>query len=135
MSLLINALDKIEQGLNKETITNIIQLKYLTYLGVEPILDGCVSCGDKTNIVWLDATLGGFVCAHCYQNRGYNSSKAIKLIRMYSLLDISKITKIEVADETNLEIYKFLEEYYDRYTGIYLKSRKMLNKTLSLLKE
>lgn len=135
MSLLINALDKIEQGLNKETITNIIQLKYLTYLGVEPILDGCVSCGDKTNIVGLDATLGGFVCANCYQNRGYNSSKAIKLIRMYSLLDISKITKIEVADETNLEIYKFLEEYYDRYTGIYLKSRKMLNKTLSLLKE
>ena len=54
---------------------------------------------------------------------------------MYSLLDISKITKIKVAEEINLEIYNFLEEYYDRYTGIYLKSRKMLNKTLNLLKE
>ena len=133
--LLINALDKIEQGLDKETITNIIQLKYLIYLGVQPILDSCASCGNKTKIVGLDATLGGFVCTNCYQNRGYNSPKTIKLIRMYSLLDISKITKIKVAEEINLEIYNFLEEYYDRYTGIYLKSRKMLNKTLNLLKE
>lgn len=135
MPILISALHKIENGLSPETITNIVQLKYLTFLGVAPILDECSSCGNKTNIVALDATLGGFVCNCCYQNRGYNSEKTIKLIRMYVHIDINKITKISVSEETNKEIYRFLEEYYDRYTGIYLKSRKTLKTTLAMLKE
>lgn len=135
MPIIISALNKIENGLSPETITNIVQLKYLTYLGVTPILDECSSCGSKINIVALDATLGGFVCNSCYQNRGYNREKTIKLIRMYAYIDINKITKITVSEETNKEIYRFLEEYYDRYTGIYLKSRKTLKATLSLLKE
>ncbi len=135
MPILISALHKIENGLSPETITNIVQLKYLTFLGVAPILDECSSCGNKTNIVALDATLGGFVCNCCYQNRGYNSEKTIKLIRMFVHIDINKITKISVSEETNKEIYCFLEEYYDRYTGIYLKSRKTLKTTLAMLKE
>jgi len=81
MPILISALNKIENGLSPETITNIVQLKYLTYLGVTPILDECSSCGSKINIVALDATLGGFVCNSCYQNRGYNSEKTIKNIK------------------------------------------------------
>ena len=49
-----------------------------------------------------------------------------------SIYDLSVLLK---TAETNKEIYRFLEEYYDRYTGIYLKSRKTLKATLSLLKE
>ena len=83
LPLITSALDKIEKGLNKDVITNIIELKYLNFLGVSPMLTGCASCGKTTNIVSLSPTLGGFVCKECYQNEGYYSEKSIKLIQMY----------------------------------------------------
>lgn len=126
LKLITSALDKIEKGLNKEVITNIIELKYLNFLGVEPMLTGCAACGKTTNIVSLSPTLGGFVCKECYQNEGYYSDKAIKLIQMYYYVDLEKITKVEVNKKVQEEINKFLEDYYDRYTGIYLKSKKIL---------
>ena len=52
--------------------------------------------------------------------------KTIKLIRMFNYVDISKIKELNIADKNKNEINKFLENYYDRYTGIYLKSKDFL---------
>ena len=57
--------------------------------------------------------------------------KPIKLLRMFYYVDIKSISKLEVRDSVILEINEFLDDYYDRYTGIYLKSKnfiKQLNK-------
>ena len=130
--LLISALDKIENNLNPMVITNILELKYLDFLGVSPIVTGCAVCGKTTNIVSLSETAGGFICKDCYQNEGYYSDKAIKLLQMYYYVDLEKITKIDVNTKVNMEINKFLEGYYDRYTGIYLNSKKMLKNVIEL---
>ncbi len=132
LTLIIAALDKIEDGLNPAVITNILELKYLDFLGVSPIVTGCAVCGKTTNIVSLSPTAGGFICKNCYQNEGYYSDKAIKLLQMYYYVDLEKITKIDVNPKVNEEINKFLEDYYDRYTGIYLNSKKMLKNVLKL---
>lgn len=132
LTLLISALDKIEKGLNKAVITNILELKYLDFLGVSPIVTGCAVCGKTTNIVSLSPTAGGFICKDCYQNEGYYSDKAIKLLQMYYYIDLEKITKIDVNPKVNMEINKFLEDYYDRYTGIYLSSKKILKNVIEL---
>ena len=132
LTLIIAALDKIEDGLNPAVITNILELKYLDFLGVSPIVTGCAVCGKTTNIVSLSPTAGGFICKDCYQNEGYYSEKAIKLLQMYYYVDLEKITKIDVNPKVNEEINKFLEDYYDRYTGIYLNSKKMLKNVLKL---
>jgi DNA repair protein RecO (recombination protein O) len=42
--ILINALDKINNKLNPLIITNIVELKYLDYLGISLNLDSCVKC-------------------------------------------------------------------------------------------
>ena len=47
---------------------------------------------------------------------------------MYYHVDIAKITKIKVKEEITKEIDTFLKDYYERYTGIYLKDDKMLKK-------
>lgn len=132
LSLLVSALDKIENGLDSAVITNILELKYLDFLGVSPIVTGCAVCGKTTNIVSLSPTAGGFICKDCYQNEGYYSDKAIKLLQMYYYVDLEKLTKIEVDSKVNMEINKFLEDYYDRYTGIYLNSKKMLKNVIEL---
>ncbi|HIS39147.1 MAG TPA: DNA repair protein RecO [Candidatus Onthousia faecavium] len=133
LNLIVASLSKIEEGLNPQVITNILELKYLDFLGVSPILTGCAICGSTNNIVSLSETAGGFICSNCYRNEGYYSSKAIKLLQMYYYLDLSKITKIDIDSKVNEEITKFLDNYYDRYTGIYLNSKKML-KNLAKLK-
>lgn len=124
--LLIESLIKINSGFNEIVITNIIELKYLDFLGVMPIIDACSICGSTNNIVTINATSGGYICQNCYQNEYMVSEKTIKLIRMYYYVDISKITKMEVSEKTTNEINKFLDDYYDKYTGLYLKSKSFL---------
>lgn len=132
LPLVVSSLDKIENGLNPAVVTNILELKYLDFLGVSPVVTGCAVCGKTTNIVSLSPTAGGFICKDCYQDEGYYSDKAIKLLQMYYYVDLDKITKIDVNSKVNEEINKFLEDYYDRYTGIYLNSKKMLKNVIKL---
>ena len=53
--------------------------------------------------------------------------KTLKVIRLFYHVDISKISKLELSNITIKEISDFLEEYYDRYSGLYLKSKSLLN--------
>lgn len=129
--LLKNTLIKIEEGLSPIALTNILELKYLNYLGVSPNIDSCSICGSAKQIVTLSSSSGGYVCKNCYQDEALVSEKTIKMIRMYYYVDIVGITKLDVSKEVTQEINRFLDDYYDRYTGLYLKSKdfiKIINK-------
>ncbi len=127
-NMFILSILKIEDGLDPMIITNILELKYLDYLGVGISLNECVKCGKKTDILTIDGDAGGLVCKNCYTNEILVDLKTIKLIRMYYLVDISSITKINIGENIKKEINTFIEKYYDRYTGLYLKSKDFLNK-------
>ena len=45
---------------------------------------------------------------------------------MFYYVDIKKIDKLEISEEIKREVNNFLENYYDRYTGLYLKSKSFL---------
>lgn len=132
--LLKQTLIKIEEGYNPLILTNILELKLLDFLGVRPNIDSCSICGSDKAIVTLDATSGGYICKNCYQNEGLVSEKTIKLIRMFYYVDIKNITKLELSQETIKEINRFLDDYYDRYTGLYLKSKNFIKKINQLAK-
>ncbi len=129
--ILINALDKINNKLNPLIITNIVELKYLDYLGISLNLDSCVKCGNKEDIVTIDGDDGGFICKNCYTNQVIVDKKTIKLIRMYYLVDIKTISTIKISDVVSREINNFINTYYDRYTGLFLKSKEFLNKLIN----
>lgn len=129
--IFLSAILKINDGFDSLVITNILEVKYLSFLGVSPKLDGCVICGNK-NVVSLSSYKGGFVCINHLDNDYIVSSKTIKLIRMLLYVDISKITKLDVSNEVKNEINNFLNDYYDRYTGLYLKSKNFLKKINNL---
>lgn len=126
LSLYIASLDKIEEGYNPLIISNILKLKLLDYLGIRPAIDRCVECSSKKDIITISSYLGGYVCKNCRKNEPLVSPKTISLIRMLYYVDISKITKLEISDEIAKEIDKFTNDYYDRYSGIYLKSKILL---------
>lgn len=130
-NIFINTLIKINEHQNPLILTNIAELKYLDYLGVPLNLDSCIKCGNKTKIVTLDPDEGGYICQDCYTNEKILSPKSIKLIRMYYLVDIKSISKINVNEEISNEINYFLEKFYERYTGLYLKSKSFLKNILN----
>lgn len=131
--LLINALIKINEDYDPLVIMNIVELKYLDYLGVMPVIDSCCKCGTTNSICTLSSYAGGYLCNSCRTNEKIVSDKTIKLLRMFYYVDLSKISKVEVSHESKYEINKFLDEYYDRYTGLYLKSKNFI-KNLDKLK-
>lgn len=125
-NIFIKAVLKMEDGQSPSVLTNILEIKYLDFLGVGLNLEACIKCGNKTSIVTLDPDEGGFICSNCYQNEKIISSKSIKLLRMYYLIEIDSITKIDIKKEIEEEINYFLDKYYERYTGLYLKSKSFL---------
>ena len=126
--LLRDALLKIEEGFDPSVLTNILELKYLDYLGVSPSIDACAHCGNNKQIITLSSDAGGYVCKDCYNNEPLVSEKTIKMIRMYYYVEIKNITKLEVHKEVSNEINQFLEDYYDRFTGLYVKSKDFMKK-------
>jgi hypothetical protein len=50
---------------------------------------------------------------------------------MYYLVDIKSIASIKVSDIVSREINIFINKYYDRYTGLFLKSKEFLNKLIN----
>ena len=48
------------------------------------------------------------------------------MIRMYQYVEISNISKLEVSEPIKNEINTFLDEYYERYTGLYIKSKDFM---------
>lgn len=130
-NLLISSLLKINKGFDTQAITNIVELKYLKYLGVMPSLNGCCVCGSK-NIVTLSSDRGGYICEECRRGEPLASEKTLKLIRMLYYVDIPKIENLNISDITKQEINGFLDLYYEKYTGLYLKSKAFLNNLNSI---
>ncbi len=126
----IKTILKLEDGLDPIVLTNILEIKYLEYLGVLFNLDECVICGGKNNIATFDADKGGYICINCLTNEIIVDKKVIKMIRMYYYVNIDSIKEIKVDDVTKNTINKYLDLYYERYTGLYLNSKDFLKKLM-----
>lgn len=131
--LVKSSLEKIDNKLNPIVITNILEIKYLDLLGVGLVLDCCSICGSNKDIITIDGTYGGLICKNCYKDSIIIDEKTIKLIRMFYYVDILKVDKIDLSEESIKQVNKFIEDYYDKYTGIYLKSKDMINKLTKLV--
>ena len=123
---------KINNKLDPLILTNILEIKMLDYLGVSLNLNSCNKCGNKTNIVTIDGDVGGYVCKNCLTNEIIVKPSTIKMLRMYYYVDIKTISDLKISSTTKNEINNFLSRYYDRYTGLYLKSKNFLDQILKL---
>lgn len=125
-NIYIDSILKINDGLNPLIICNIFELKALDYLGVGINFDCCSKCNLSTNIVTIDPDIGGYICKSCYINENIYDANTIKMLRMYYYVEISSITELKINDEIINNINNFINIYYDRYTGLYLKTKKFL---------
>ena len=77
-------------------------------------------------MVTISLSKGGYICAKHRTNEPLVDEKVMKLLRLYNYVDISKITNLDIDEAVSNQISHIIEEYYDLYSGVYVKSKKML---------
>ena len=131
-NILASSLIKINDSFDPLIITNIFEIKMLNYLGVNPSFRECVNCSSP-DVLTFDLRIGGMVCKNCYQGTYLFQSETIKLLRLFQTVDIMKIDKLNIQNKkVREEIGMFIKEYYDTYTGIYLKSKDKFNMLINI---
>lgn len=131
-SLYLSALKKIDEGINETVVMNILEIKLLGYLGVGINLNGCAKCGSTREIVTIDPDVGGYICKNCYTNEIIYDERVRKMLRMYYLVEIDSIKELKIKDYVIDSINKFLSVYYDRYTGLYIRSKEFLDRNIKI---
>jgi len=125
--LLLLGLKKINNGLDVLAIVNIIEVKLLKYLGLKIHLDNCVICGGN-DIVSLSLDYSGYLCKNC--SKVIMDKKVLKLIKVYDNIDLNKLDSFNVSNDIVHILDKFIDEYYLKYTGLYLNSKKFFKSVL-----
>lgn len=126
----INTLIKINDGLNPLILTNILELKYLDYLGAPINFKSCVKCGNTNDIITISSIEGGYICKNCHTNQVIYDNKVLQMLKMYYLVDIKTISDLKISENVINNINDFINDYYESYTGVYIKSKEFLNKII-----
>lgn len=125
--IFIQALLKINKEINPAIILTIIEAKYLIFLGIRPNLNNCSNC-QNPNIIGLSSHSGGAICQNCIDQYSIKNKEALILLKTVTLINIETITETNINKQTLNLVNKFLNDYYHRYTGLYMKSKEFITK-------
>lgn len=94
-------------------ITNLLRI-----LGLGLVIDKCVVCGLKTNIIGVDFYKGGLVCGNCQNNETIKLSEhEIKVVRYGFMINEEQLFRHELNDDEVNRLLKLmlkhLEETYN----------------------
>ncbi|WP_053219136.1 DNA repair protein RecO [Virgibacillus senegalensis] len=126
----------VAEGKDTEILTIIYELKIYQRAGFAPELQQCVNCGNPKGPYAFSAAEGGYLCPRCRHIDEYAISLSENLSRIFSMfasIAMERIGNISIKPENKQLLKKMMEEYYERYGGYHIKSKKFLNQ-LDLLK-
>ncbi|KAA9007643.1 DNA repair protein RecO [Paenibacillus spiritus] len=129
LSACLTALDEDKEP---DIILNVYEMKILQAAGYGPELENCVLCGaqEKDEDVRISAGLGGMLCRRCRHNDPAApavSPKALKLLRLFAKLDLTRLGSVDVKKETRDELKAIMRSFMDVQLGLKLKSRNFLD--------
>lgn len=120
------ALDKLFDGFDYNIIRNIVEFKYLDYLGITPNFDICQKCYSSENLCAIDGKIGGFVCSKCYKNEIIVPDNFKLLLNRYKNVNITEINKINKSDKNTNLVNVFINDYYDTFSSLKIKSKNYM---------
>ncbi|MCB5950507.1 DNA repair protein RecO [Enterococcus sp. BWT-B8] len=129
-SFTLQALELIDEEKDPEIITNIYELQILHRFGISIDWQSCRVCGQTKGKFDYSSKYSGVLCEQHWQmdsQRYHGNPRAIHFIRLFSAVSYEKLNKIELNTQTKAEIRKIIDELYDEYVGIHLKSKKFID--------
>ncbi|KAB8128736.1 DNA repair protein RecO [Gracilibacillus oryzae] len=126
---LLQTLEWFEQDKDPEILTMIYEWKMYQAAGFAPIVDNCVNCGRKEKLSHFSIQEGGILCQFCHHKDSYAymlNENLYKLLRIFSWVSLDRIGNISVKEENKAILKQIMDQYYERYGGYFLKSKRFL---------
>lgn len=122
----------LEEDKDPQIIIHLYEMKILQAAGYGPELNVCISCGQerKDEDMLLSPRLGGLLCKHCKHHDPPAvtlSPRTLKLLRLFSRLDLRRLGSVDVKEETKAELKKAMRGLMDMQLGLRLKSQNFLD--------
>ncbi|MFD0958646.1 DNA repair protein RecO [Paenibacillus chungangensis] len=127
---LLACLAALQEGKDPGIVLNVYEMRILDMSGYAPVLEQCVHCGNVVGPFKLLPHAGGVICSRCASRASDAipvSENALKLLRLFSKLDMRRLGNINVSLHTKTEIQTCLSSLMDAQLGLRLKSKQFLD--------
>lgn len=105
------------------------ELKIFKKGGFAPVIDQCVNCHSKDKPFLFSIQEGGALCTRCRTIDEHAIQLEPVLFKILSIclhVGLERIGNIKVKDNNIRVLRMIIDQYYDRYGGFTLKSKKFL---------
>lgn len=106
------------------------EMKLFQKGGFAPIVDRCVNCNRNEHLYAFSVQEGGVLCERCVPIDRYAVRLPASLFRMLGIflhVELDRIGNIKVKEENIARLRSLFDQYYERYGGYQLKSKKFLD--------
>ncbi|MGX7108224.1 DNA repair protein RecO [Facklamia miroungae] len=120
----------VDQREDARPIQLLLQLKLLQRFGVQLNWENCLVCGSSEGIMDFSMAHQGVLCQKHLEvdpNRMHLSQKQIKILQLFSHLNLSQLGHVDISDNTYRRINEVIFEIYHELVGIKLKGESYLN--------
>lgn len=131
--LLIKSLKLMEEGSQPAGVVAFCAIKMLPYYGAEMNVTECAVCGSKNNSNFFNYSFKyhSVICSTCMNDETSARSvpvnnRVLYLVGYMKQVAVGNVDSIKISEDNAKQLLKFVELIYDEYTGVYFKSRKLL---------
>lgn len=117
-----------EEGVPMQTLALAFMLKFLSFLGIKPSLDCCGTCGATEKIAAASISQGGLVCVQCHRTgeKIILGTEEIPYLRALEQAEPDRLRSADIPPKILDKLELFIEGWYESYSGLHLKSAKIL---------
>ena len=129
-AFLEKTLELMEEGLDYEILTNIFEIQVLDRFGVRLNFHECVFCHRVGLPFDFSYKFSGLPCPNHYaedERRSHLDPNVPYLLDRFQGLSFEELRSISVKDDMKRKLRHFIDDLYDNYVGIHLKSKKFID--------
>lgn len=129
-AFLEKTLDLMEAGLDMEVLTNIFEIQLLNRFGVSLNFHECVFCHRVGLPFDYSYQYSGVLCPQHYhedQRRPHLDPNLLYLLGQFQSISFTDLETISIKAEMKQKLRLFIDQLYEEYVGIHLKSKKFID--------
>ena len=133
-AFLEKTLELMEEGLDYEILTNIFEIQILDRFGVRLNFHDCIVCHRVGLPFDFSFKYSGLLCPNHYHEddrRSHLDPNVPYLLDRFQGLSFEELRRISVKDEMKQKLRRFIDDLYETYVGLHLKSKKFIDELAS----
>lgn len=130
MAFLLKTLSLMEEGLDYEVLTFIFEVQILERFGVQLNFHDCAICHRTDQAFDFSYKYSGLLCPGHYHEdlrRAHLDPNVPYLLNRFQQIQFDELRSISLNDDIKQKIRLFLDQIYDDYVGIKLKSKSFID--------